>query len=137
MATKTVWGACPAVLSYNGDRAKGDFRKESPVYAEAFVRDSMPHLKISASSAKPARARRSLTIDLSHCTMEVVDSDILYDDSGNAPVRIKGYWTDVLGVLLPSIDLHSNSDNTGSVYGGQRQYRYIELRLSGIRTDSL
>lgn len=133
MPPRSVWGATPAIVSFKGSAPLGSFDTESSVYVDAYLH-SWPRLKISASSNNTQGARSSVDINLRKCRVDVFDTDVLFDDDGEAAPRIKAYWDEVQDVVLPKGG-YSKLVDEKVVYTAQTQYRYLELRLSYVRTD--
>lgn len=103
MPSKSVWGATPAVINFKGNPPLGSLDKDTPssTYVDAYVKEGWPRLKISASSLGHQAPRSSVYVDLRKCRVEVFDTDLLYDDAGDAAPRLKAYWEEVLDVALP------------------------------------
>ncbi|PPJ58781.1 hypothetical protein CBER1_08221 [Cercospora berteroae] len=128
MSPRFVWGATPAIVSFKGSPPLGSFGTDSPIYVDAYL-ERWPRLKIGASSKGIQAARSSVDISLRKCKVDVFDTDVLFDDSGEAAPRIKAYWDEVQDVVLPKGG-YSKLVDEKVVYTAQTQYRYLELRLS-------
>lgn len=100
MSPRSLCGATPAIVSFKGSAPLGSFGTDSSVYVDAYL-ESWPRLKISASSNGTQAARSSVDINLRKCKVDVFDTDVLFDDAGDAAPRIKAYWDEVHDVVLP------------------------------------